>query len=222
MIHAIKQDRILIIIAGILFFVTIFLGYLSGQLQARISNINNQKEAINLINTPGNIPYDIDNKQNQTREDTRNILSSFYDSWDKQPQTYMTISKNVGTSFFLVLTSPIPITALVGLFKASIIGFDLGVNWGLISGVGVHGYLFPLALPHLLFEVPAIILTTSLTLRAPTILMKRNNVAFKEKIKEIYNHSLKVFPLIIFLFIIAGLIEGLITPILVQRLISLS
>ncbi len=193
-------------------------GYILARHEAETSGVNNRESAAELIQwsrTEGANPH----VGERLKLVIGSLYASFYDSWREQSAASI-IFHNAGIVSFLCVFSLIPLTALLAVYKELEIGMMSGFAAGLNSAANGNISFF-LAMPHLFLETPAILLTTALTVRSAIIVIgRRYGARIANRIAIAYGRWLEAAPILIFLFLAAGLIEGYLTPYLVQRLLT--
>ncbi len=217
-VEPVRNEKFLLLMVGIVFLLANLIGYGQARSDARASGVTGRQSAIEIMQLSeaySSPPV----SEGNGRLATGNLYRSFFDSWKGQSAPSI-IFDNFGVASFLCVFSLIPFTALVALYKEVEIGMMSGVAAGLNAAVTGHWRFF-LAMPHFWFEAPAILLTTAMTVRSAIIVVKKKyGATIGIRIGIVYRRWLQALPLVITLFLVAGIIEANLTPVLVERLIA--
>lgn len=217
----IQKEKKLLLIVGAFYLSSFIFGYGAARFAAGYSGIHGRDDAVELIKQmQANPSVATETNQERLRISTGKTYDALFNSWDSR-SSFQIILTNIGLATLLATFSVIPLTAVFALYKEVLSGFMLGFNGGLVAAADGSHVRFLAAIPHVFFEVPAILLTTALILRAGIIVIKKSyDQHLINRIFLAYKCWLEAAPLLVLLFLIAGLIEGTVTPYLVKNILA--
>ncbi|OEH86369.1 hypothetical protein BHU72_14200 [Desulfuribacillus stibiiarsenatis] len=135
--------------------------------------------------------------------------------------TWVIFLNNIRSAFmFILLGSIVAIPTIFGLF---INGVLIGVVLSMIGEAGVSPIMLLIfgVMPHGIFEIPAILIAGGFGIKLGTVWIKPlPGLTRWQSYTAVFRESMYVFVFITVLLVVAGLVEGLITPVLLNYFVG--